>query len=293
MKEAYYDIDHFNFKPATVKLIRQMDAIVTEYVGLGYRLTVRQLYYQLVARGIIENTERSYARVKSTCNDGRLAGMIDWDAIEDRTRAFRQLGRWDSGADILRSAANSFHKDMWEGQQHRVFIVVEKDALANVISRAANPLDVPYLAARGYPSATVLREFVQRDLIGCDQDIIILHCGDHDPSGIDMTRDLEDRISLFLNMNVSLERIALNMDQVRELKPPPNPAKVTDSRFDDYMRKYGHESWELDALPPDYLARLIRETINQYIDQDKWSERKEEIERVRTKIETFAKRFKD
>lgn len=296
MKQCYIDALEDTFRNGTKILISQMNSIIAEYSKAGMRLTVRQLYYQLVSRDLVPNTERSYKRIIGTCNDGRYAGLIDWDAIEDRTRSFRGLERWESAKSMLEYRARSFHKDMWQSQDKRVFCIIEKDALVGVIRNACLEFDVPYMAARGHPSATVLREFVQRDLLPVEQDqsVIILHLGDHDPSGIDMTRDLRDRIAIFMESdNFELHRIALTMDQVRELKPPPNPAKVTDSRFAEYQRKFGNESWELDALPPTYIDALLRKEIAKYIDTRAWEDRQAEIEKVKKKIVKFAKTFKD
>lgn len=299
MKQAYISQ---NFKPATLDLIKTINGIVTEYVDQGYRLTVRQLYYQLVARGVIENTIRSYKNAASVISDGRLAGLIDWDAIEDRTREFIRRSHWDTGGDILRSAAQSFHMDMWENQKSRVFVVVEKEALAGVLDRVCREFDVPLLAARGYPSGTVLREFSLSDLIPCirsKQTPYILHLGDHDPSGLDMTRDLSERFAMFIagrpagDLGGNLSRIALNMPQVEELKPPPNPAKTTDARYDGYRREFGEESWELDALPPEYLSKLVRTHIKKHIDKKPWSEREQEIEDIRERITKIADDFED
>lgn len=305
MKQCYIESLDETFRRTTCILISKINSIISEYLAAGYRLTVRQLYYQLVARAIVENTERSYKRIISTVNDGRLAGLIDWDVIEDRTRAFSALARWESGKQRLEFAAHGFHMDMWEGQETRAFVIVEKEALAGVLERACHAYDVPLLAARGYPSATVLREFVIRDLepaIMEGQRIQILHLGDHDPSGIDMTRDLRERITLFLSGcetdgnasdSFNLERIALNMDQVRALKPPPNPAKVTDSRFDAYRKKFGSESWELDALQPQFLSDLVQRNIKTYIDDDKWTARELQIASVTEKLKATARKFKE
>lgn len=289
-KEQYQS---FNFSDNTLDLIATMGVIVEEYSAQGFTLTVRQLYYQLVARDIVPNTERSYKRITSIANDARLAGLIDWDAIEDRTRAFLRRQRWNSGAEILDSAANSFHMDMWENQERRVFCIVEKEALVGVIERACRTYDVPVLAARGYPSCTVLREFAESDLNAADGDCVILHLGDHDPSGIDMTRDLTDRLLMFgYNAVFDLHRIALNMDQIQERKPPPNPAKVTDSRFKDYAARFGEESWELDALPPQFLVDLVVENIKRHIDIDVWQEDADRIEDIQERIREAAKSFK-
>lgn len=292
MKQAYVERD---FRGDSLALIATMNRIVGEYVQQGYRLTVRQLYYQLVARALIENTERSYKRITSIVNDAKLAGLMDWDAIEDRTREFLRRGRWESGAALLRAAADQYHEDMWSTQSHRVFVVVEKEALAGVLERACRKLDIPLLAARGYPSGTVLREFALSDLapaLDAGQVPVILHLGDHDPSGIDMSRDLEERLLLFSEQtHVEFERIALNMEQIEEQRPPENPAKTTDARFATYRRIYGASSWELDALKPDYLAGLVESHAARYIDTGQWAERCAQVEAVRQRLKGMAAQF--
>jgi hypothetical protein len=295
MSKQFYK--HTEFRAAALAMIDVMNDICDSYVAQGFVLTVRQLYYQLVARGHIENTERSYKRTTNLVNDARLAGLMDWDAIEDRTRAFIKRSRWETPNDALASVAQQFHMDLWTGQEHRVYVIVEKEALAGVLEGVCNAHDVPLLAARGYPSGTVLREFAQIDLEQCggeEQTPVILHFGDHDPSGIDMSRDLEERIELFneCGQAVLFRRLALNWDQIEEQKPPPNPAKVTDSRFADYARKYGMESWELDALTPTYLTDLVRKHVMEYIDVPVWNRRIKSIKHIRTRLEKTAKEFK-
>ena len=294
MRQQYQDI---NFRPSSLRMIGKVNKIIAEYLAAGYRLTVRQLYYQLVARGEIENTQRSYKSTASLLNDARIAGLVDWDAIEDRTRDFITRSRWQSGKQILKAVSKQFHMDMWEGQERRVFVIVEKEALVGVLERVCHEYDVPLLAARGYPSASVMREFCKDVVIPtCDegQDVLILHLGDHDPSGIDMTRDLESRALMFSeHCRFDLRRIALNMDQIEELSPPPNPAKVTDSRFEKYQEIHGDESWELDALPPDYISRLVERHINEEIDDDTWIARGRKIDEIRSRISKVAEKFKD
>lgn len=240
MKQQYLNIA---FKPASLKLIATCEQIIESYQAMGFTLTVRQLYYQLVARDIIENTLQSYKSITSLVNDARMAGLLDWDAIEDRTRDFVRRTRWEDGAHILRAAADSFHIDMWDNQGARPIVIVEKEALVGVLQPLCHQFDVPLLAARGYPSGTVLREFVENDVYGSNgQPIVILHLGDHDPSGIDMSRDLEERVKLFAedyDSEITPLRLALNYDQIEQLKPPPNPAKSTDSRFASYRKRFG------------------------------------------------------
>ncbi len=287
-----------NFSEASLALIAQMVVIVDDYIDQGYRLTVRQLYYQLVARAVVENTEKSYKRITGLVNDAKLAGLMDWEAIEDRTREFIRRTRWQSPQDILRASSESFHMDMWHGQPRRAFVIVEKEALAGVLERACHALDTPLLAARGYPSGTVLREFAVGDVqeaLNGGQAVTIIHLGDHDPSGIDMTRDLDERLRLFAeDDSVEIDRIALTRRQIKDQKPPPNPAKTTDSRFKAYRIEHGSESWELDALKPEYLDRLVRSRIQDCIeDQDAWDAMVEKVDRLRTKIKTLADTFKE
>lgn len=293
MKQQYQKM---KFTPSSLRMIAKINQIIDEYLAAGYTLTVRQLYYQLVARDIIENTLRSYKATASLVNNARIAGLIDWDAIEDRTREFIKRPRWRSGQDILSSCAQQFHMDMWAGQKTRVFAIVEKEALVGVLERVCYEYDVPLLAARGYPSASVMREFCDRVVlptVTSGQDVMILHLGDHDPSGIDMTRDLEDRVEMFgMGCRFKLKRIALNTEQVEELNPPPNPAKTTDSRFEKYMKEFGTESWELDALPPDYITKLLTKHIKAPINTALWRQRQEEIGDIRTRIAKVAEKFK-
>lgn len=299
MKEQY---ESHKFKADTWALIEQMNEIIDEYVEQGYRLTARQLYYQLVARDIVPNNEKSYQRVTSIVNDAKMAGVMDWDAIEDRTREFIRKQRWESGAHVLRAVAKQYHEDMWSTQKNRVFVVVEKEALAGVLEPVCSDLDIPLLAARGYPSGTVLREFSISDLLPCfngKQTPIILHLGDHDPSGIDMSRDLSERFATFVSgetgrtLGKLFKRIALNMDQIEEQRPPENPAKSTDSRFQSYREQFGDSSWELDALKPDYLDQLVRDNAEPYIDRDAWEKREAEIQAVIQKLEDAAAQFEE
>ena len=292
MKEVYQKLV---FRRATLQLIQHINKIVGEYRDQGYLMTVRQLYYQLVARDFIPNNEKSYKSVIGTVSDGRLAGLIDWDMIEDRTREFTRVKSWESGTDILRACAQSFHTNRWYGQEARVFCIVEKEALASVVQRACTDFDVPMLAARGYPSSTVLREFGKWHVLHCATmglKTVILHLGDHDPSGIDMSRDLEERLQLFSRYSpFEFKRIALNYDQVEELKPPPNPAKTSDSRFSSYKEKFGDQSWELDALSPSYLNELISTEIQAFIEPEAWSEAEATIEHVKSKLSEIAENF--
>jgi hypothetical protein len=296
MKQAYID----DYKPhsKTLALIDYVNSMIERYVQQGLRLSVRQIYYQLVAKGVEpENSERSYKRIVDTLTKARMAGLLDWDAIEDRGRDVSDRAKWLTGRHAFKDAATYFHMDLWEGQQRRVFVIVEKAALAGVLIGVCQRWDVPLLAARGYPSVSVLREMAEQFLIPANnigEDVpLILHLGDHDPSGIDMTRDLDERLSLFCGFfQPEVKRIALTMKQIREHNPPPNPAKTTDSRHDAYIKVYGKDSWELDALEPSYLVKLVESHIKPHVDIKLWDERRNKIEDIRSKMNKTAGRFK-
>ncbi len=265
-----------DFRQNTLALIVKCNVILERYHAAGYDMTVRQVYYQLVSADEIENSEKSYNKIQLLLNDARLAGLVDWDYIVDRTRSLRKLSDWDSPEEILQSALNWFRIDKWASQDFRPEVWIEKDALVGVFERACNALQVPVLSCRGYASLSEMFEAGYRRFNRYsrgDQTPFILHFGDHDPSGIDMSRDIVDRLTLLSKAGKpKFDRLALNMSQVEQYDPPPNPAKITDSRARDYIIKFGSSSWELDALEPDVLDTLIRENILAIRDEDLWEE---------------------
>ena len=267
-----------NFSAASLATIEKANEIITEYQAQGFVLTLRQLYYQFVSRALIANKVSEYKRLGSVINDARLAGLIDWSAIEDRTRNLQTLPSWSSPANIIDSAAYSFRHDLWKDQDYRIEVWIEKEALAGVFQGVCQELRVPFFCCRGYVSQSEAWGAAQRlkQWSRGGQKTIILHFGDHDPSGIDMTRDIADRMEVFGVDLEEMKRLALNFDQVEQYNPPANPAKETDSRFQSYMVKYGDESWELDALEPQVLADLVRNAVDDFRDADQWEESMEE-----------------
>ncbi|ASA22341.1 hypothetical protein [Paenibacillus donghaensis] len=265
MKICYREI---KFRAESLRLIQEVNAIIIEYQQMGYSLTLRQVYYQLVSRDIIPNNERSYKNLGSLISDGRMSGLIDWDAIEDRTRNLRKNSHWNSPGSIIHSAAHSFAYDKWGDQDNYVEVWVEKDALVGIVGQVCEEMDIPYFSCRGYVSQSEMWAAAQRleDFAG-QKNIHIIHLGDHDPSGRDMSRDICDRLELF-GVMVEFERIALNYNQIEEYSPPPNPTKLTDSRATGYIKDFGHECWELDALRPDVIDGLIRDAVTDLCDLD-------------------------
>jgi len=277
------------FSPGSLQVIESANKIISNYQTQGLLLTLRQLYYRFVAAGLISNQLSEYKRLSSIINNGRLAGLIDWESIEDRGRNLNRISAWENPGDIIRSCAYSYAIDLWADQEYRVEVWVEKQALEAVIKNAASGLSVPSYACKGYMSQSEMWRAAQRLLHWQEQGYtpVIIHLGDHDPSGIDMTRDIHDRLELF-DISMKVNRIALNMDQVQQYNPPPNPAKLTDSRVKGYIASYGRDSWELDALEPSVLHELIQDTIKEYLDQSTYDVLLVQQEKERELLEKTA-----
>ena len=284
------------FSTLSEDTISKANSILEDYAARGYDLTLRQLYYQFVSRGWLQNKQTEYKRLGSIMNDARLAGRVDWSYMVDRTRGLVDRSHWGSPQEIIDTCAKQYFENMWVNQNYYVEVWVEKDALVGVLERACHPLDVPYFSCRGYPSVSEVKVAADRIVreSGRNVNLMIIHLGDHDPSGIDMTRDIKDRLHLLSHEgNIEICRIALNMDQVEHYGPPPNPAKITDSRYGDYIAKYGPSSWELDALDPDVLVELITATVEKYIDPDQWEEDKARIDARRSQLALVSKHWDD
>lgn len=289
----------WNPAPSSLEVVQQANLIIDDLQSQGYDLTLRQLYYQFVSKGWLDNKQTQYKRLGEIVNNARLAGMISWTSLVDRTRHLHFLNSWDDEAEVIQYAADGdghfgFRTDRWARQPVRMEVWIEKEALAGVFERICDDLHVPFFACRGYPSqSSVWRASrrLRRHMAG-HQNVVVLHFGDHDPSGMDMTNDIRTRLSRF-GVNMELHRMALNMDQVEEYDPPPNPAKMSDSRADGYVLEYGDESWELDALEPSVLADLVRTQVEEYRDADLWDEATEEDEESRRILGLVAENYDD
>ena len=271
--------------------VKTINGIIQEYQAAGYRLTLRQLYYQLVSRDVIPNKQREYANLSSLLTDARMCGLVDWNAIEDRLRRPEVPAAWDSPADALESLANQYEKPRQEGQKVYVEVWVEKDALSGVLSRVTEKYHVPILVNRGYSSASAMFEAYKRFKVhkGRGQRIRIIYLGDYDPSGIDMIRDVEDRIREFFQgdrVNFQVLPVALTRAQIDQYDPPENPAKVSDSRYNKFAAEHGESSWEVDALRPEDLDQILTDAIEELIDVDMYeavvAEEEAEVEKLRS-----------
>lgn len=244
-------------------MLERINTILEEYRNDGYVLTLRQLYYQLVSKDIIPNNDREYAKLSNILKKGRMTGIVDWSAIEDRVRV-PKLPYWVRDVQhAIQDTIEQYRVDRMQGQQRNIEIWVEKDALSNVLFRVTSKYHIRLMVNRGYSSISAMYD-AHRRLRSGD---VILYFGDHDPSGKDMVRDIRERMEEF-GREVDVRPVALTMEQIRRFNPPPNPAKITDPRAKWYIREYGRTSWELDALPPRELIRLAEEAVEELIDLD-------------------------
>lgn len=308
--------------PERRAVMETANAICEQYASQGLVLTLRQLYYQFVARGLVSNEQAEYDRLGDICKDARMNGIMDWDFLIDRTRNLMSWKTYKGPEAALKELAEKYHRDMWAPQFQRIEVWVEKDAAIGVIEGVCSANSVPYFSCRGYTSVSEIHSAAQRLRwhIEKGNQVTILHIGDHDPSGLDMTRDIEDRLRMFMSRDWAglhlgagswtrgqiresmrehmagkrrerygdaghhsvykdvvnpfvVKRIALNIDQIEQYAPPPNPVKMTDARWRSYAEQTGlDESWELDALEPSVVQDLITTEVDLLRDEAKWAD---------------------
>ncbi|MBA7710784.1 hypothetical protein ES703_119731 [subsurface metagenome] len=272
--------------------------LVREVLGqYSFAPTIRQVYYRLVSPPyqVIENKTSVYKYYDAQMVRAREREDLPRDAFSDTSR--QSLGG-DYGyrapeefLKALREAAQpeNYTRPMWDTQPAVVEVWVEKDALAYLLNMVARKYRVPVFASRGYSPFTLVDKAVDRFV---EKGGVILDFRDHDPSGLDMCRDVQDRLARY-GGKFRYVPVALTYDQVQSFDLAPNPTKLDDPRAKSYIAQYGDECWELDALPPDELNRLVEEAIRQEIDWDRWHEEEEKIARDRETLETPLRKARE
>jgi len=267
------------FQAKTLALFDRVNGILAEY---DMPLTLRQVYYRLVAAHVIPNTERAYKNLSARLTDGRRAGRIDPARITDRLREAQRVPCWGDLPDFLRAVRRSYRREKWTSQPVTVEVWCEKDALAGVLQPIADEHEVTLYVGRGYSSYSAMMDAADR-IADAGQRTVVLYFGDFDPSGQDMPRDIRDRLAADFGVEVDLRVIALTPEQIAEYDLPPAPTKKTDTRAAAFVAKHGDLSVELDALPPDVLQALVRNCIEGLMDLSAFAAEAEaeEEERVR------------
>ncbi len=224
--------------------------------------TVRQVYYQLVARHVIANNRSQYQLVSNLLVTARRDGTIAWSAIEDRQRKPREVAMWTDLPDFIGTVARSYRRDVWQDQPATVEVWLEKDALSGIFADVLRPFGVTLNVGRGYDGWSSINAAADRS------PDVILYYGDFDASGEDMVRSLEERLN-DLGCYPEITKCALTFDDIEAYQLPPDFAKATDSRAPAFVARYGNRSSvELDALPVDVLRERIRSSVADVMDLD-------------------------
>lgn len=307
---------------AASETLKSAYAIASEYGG---NLTVRQLYYRIVAEDLFPDTRRfvkvggswqldldngsknadpNYKWLIGLLTDARLEGRFPMGWLLDRTREARG-GKFTGNQDNVDDALGNIEEDVrnapeswrhrWYGQSKHISVWVEKEALSGVFEAPCNQLGVAWFVLRGYSSLSALSQWV--DDVAAEHakaqfdEAVVLYFGDHDPDGWEIPRSAERNVQQIARVTrkrlppVTFDRVALNMDQIEEFDPPPFPAKETSARFKSYVDEHGiDDAWELDALRPDVLDGMIRESVAQHFDEEIYDENERVIADAREEM---------
>jgi|TARA_R100000049_G_C1931598_1_gene75546 hypothetical protein len=287
MKESFRD--DLRLSKKNQEQLQVVNSIIEEYAEQGYILTLRQLYYQLVSRDVIANKQSEYAKLSTLLVKGRMAGVVDWNAIEDRIRVPFIPYSVDDIDDAINDTINQYRLNRQDGQDVYIELWVEKDALSGVLKRITSKYHINLMVNRGYSSCSAMHDAYERlerqESEG--KKTVILYLGDHDPSGLDMIRDIEERLNEF-GVNPEVRQIGLTMKQIKKYNPPPNPAKITDPRARNYIAEFGNVSWEVDALTPEVLHKLVQDNVEELIDMDLFNDKIIQEEKDKEKLQEFA-----
>lgn len=290
MKESFWE-----WKPNTASRTRLtvIGKLIEEYSKDGITLTLRQLFYRLVAAEVVLNTHREYKNLGELLSKARLAGLVDWEAIEDRARRAVEWQSFDNIQECASQAANGFTLERWKDQPTYVELWCEKDALSSVLRPICDELFATLMINRGYSSSSAMYEARQRIERKRDgRDVEIIYLGDFDPSGEDMVRDIRDRLDTFQVEDVNVTKLALNLDQVAKWKLPHNSAKMSDSRAGAFVAKHGKKSYEVDAIPPRDLQKMVRRAIQQHMDMELYNQMLAEESRLRLRLVRAVEKIK-
>jgi len=264
------------FRKKTLDLFAAVNAILAQYDG---PLTLRQVYYRLVAAQVLPNTRNAYSGLSGHLVNARLARIVDDSRIVDRVRQTLRVSCWDDLPDFLEAVRTSYRREKWTSQSFNVEVWCEKDAVAGVLEPITDEYEVVLYPCRGYNSYSALKDAGER-LRRMDRPTVVLYLGDFDPSGQDMPRDIRDRLTQDFGAELDLQVIALTEEQIAEHDLPPNPVKRSDSRAPGFVARHGGDVWELDALPPNVLQALVRGHVERFFDRPAF-----EAERVRERTE--------
>ena len=264
----------------SLELLTQVQEIIDSY---DFALTLRQIYYQLVAKQIIPNEQRYYKKLSRVCVAGRDEGILSEEGFADRLRAVDKLSSWTDLNGFMQTVKRSYRRDKWQNQPKYLEIWTEKDALRNVLTEITYKYDVALMVARGQLSRTAVYEAAKRYEAQDNKECYLYYCGDFDPSGLSIYDSIKNRIGNF-GVSINYERIALTEEQIKEYHLPSDPGKQSDPNYNKFVALYGDDLVvELDSLPPNVLRKIIEDCILKNIDEGYlvYMLKKEKSEKIR------------
>jgi len=275
-------------------IIENAKKILEEYTG---GITIRQLHYRLVSLGMI-NDLNHYKRVVDAMTGARWDGIVDMEAFIDRERSMYGETKADDkdlddeieqAKEQVKAWMKSYSLNRWSNQENYVEVLIEKKALQGVFERPCRMNDVGLGPCKGYPSLTFLYDVKERfeDAIERGKSPVILYFGDYDPSGEDIPRSIKENLGR-MGVDIEVKRIALNQDQIREMKLPGVPPKNTDSRSHNWN---GDSVVELDAVEPNTLSKMCEDAIHEYFDDELYEELNKQESTERTTYQQALKKF--
>lgn len=258
--------------------------IVTGYDQVG-GCTLRQIYYRLVSVGLIPHTAPTYRRLSAQLAQARREERFP-DLI-DPLREVHVPPAWPDATAFLRAAPDWFALDRTAGQATALYVACEKDTLRAQLTGWLGEMGVPVLVVRGFGSqsyAQVVRDRTSRD----PRRAVLLYVGDFDASGADIERDWVARTDCWSHV----ERVLLTHEQVREHDLPAAVGKAGDPRWPAFADRYGLDpgrpvQWEVEALDPAELQRLVLAAVDRYVDRAVLADRIAREERQRGQLRTF------
>jgi hypothetical protein len=263
----------------------RLSVAIIEIVNENRPVTVRQVFYQMVSAGLIAKSEAEYnGTVGRLVRDLRLDATIPFGSIADNTRWMRKPTTYNSVEDALRATARLYRRAVWRDLDEYVEVWLEKDALAGVLIEETDPFDVPLMVTRGYPSLSYLYEAAEA-ISAKDKPTFIYYFGDHDPSGVDIRRNVERRLREFApDADITFEPVAVTPAQIESMQLMTRPTKRSDTR----SRSFAGESVEVDAIPPRTLRELVHSVIGRHLDGDQWNVLKVAEQSERAILERIA-----
>jgi len=271
----------------SLELLEQVQEIIDSY---DFALTLRQIYYQLVAKQIIPNKQNYYHKLSRLCVMGRDEGILPEEGFADRLREVDKLSSWTDLNEFMETVKRSYHKDKWQNQDSYLEIWTEKDALRSVITEISYRYDVSLMVSRGQLSRTEIYRTAKRYEAQNDKNCYLYYCGDFDPSGLSIYNSIKERLDNF-GISIKFGRIALTKEQIKKYQLPSDPAKQSDPNYNKFVSLYGSDMVvELDSLPPDVLRKIIEDCILKNIDEGLLAQVQKEEETEKVSLNKFIER---